>query len=113
MTDDELFDLLKQCRVETFRASGAGGQHVNVTNSAVRLTHLPTGIVVTSQSQRSQYLNKLECLKKIAFKIQKLNEPKKIRLKTKVPHAEKKRRLKVKKMSSIKKQRRLPPKEQD
>jgi len=102
-------ELLTECKVETFRASGKGGQHVNKTESAVRITHLPTDTVATCQDERSQFQNKRKCLNQLRRKLEALNVRPLERIPTKKPRSAKEKVLRKKKIHSQKKKLRNKP----
>lgn len=102
--------LLGECDVDVFRATGPGGQGVNTTDSAVRLTHRPTGLVVVCRQERSQLRNKQLCLARLRERIEKLiAPPPPPRKATKPSRAAKERRLAEKSQrASTKATRRAP-----
>ena len=102
-------DLLRECEIDTFRSSGPGGQHVNKRESAVRLRHLPSGVVVTSQQERSQHRNKALCLQKLRERVRRLNHRPAKRVPTRVPRAAKTRTLEAKARRSRVKRLRSKP----
>jgi ribosome-associated protein len=102
-------ELLAQCRVETFRAGGPGGQHQNTTDSGVRLVHEPTGIRVVARTERSQHRNRSLALARLRRRLETLNEHPAPRLPTAVPPREKRKRLEAKRRRShLKRDRRSP-----
>ena len=86
-------ELAGQCEVQVFHATGPGGQGVNTTDSAVRTTHVPTGIVVVSRESRSQYRNRQLCLQKIRAELERRAVPPKVRHATRPSRAARARRM--------------------
>ena len=95
--------LEREVVIETFRAGGAGGQHVNKTESALRLTHLPSGVVVIAQDTRSQHRNREAAFERLAERLRRLNHVPRKRVPTKPTAASRKRRLETKKQLGAKK----------
>ncbi|MFQ5680423.1 MAG: peptide chain release factor-like protein [Gemmatimonadota bacterium] len=105
--DDEA--LLAECRIETFRAGGPGGQHQNRTESGVRLTHRPTGVSVTARDSRSQHRNRKIALARLRAALEEQARPETPRIPTRTPERAKRKRLEEKRLrSKIKRLRRKP-----
>ncbi len=100
-TDRQILE--KEVRVETFRASGPGGQHLHKTESAVRLTHPPSGVVVTASDTRSQARNRAIAFERLIARLKRLNTPRKRRIATRPTRAARERRLDEKRHAAGKK----------
>ena len=106
-------ELLRECEVETFRAGGPGGQHVNKVETAVRLRHTPTGIVVTCREERSQHRNKMICLGKLREEFARRSRRPAKRIPTRRTRAAKERTLEEKSRRSRVKRLRSKPTSDD
>src|SRR5882672_12105663 len=95
-----------EVEVDVFRASGPGGQHVNKTESALRLTHLPSGVVVTSQDSPSQFRNRETAFKRLVERLERLNYVPKKRVPTRPTAAARRRRIEAKKLRTATKKTR-------
>ena len=95
-------------RVEFYRASGPGGQHRNTTDSAVRIRHLPTGIVAHASENRSQLRNREVAMERLRLALEKRNRVDKKRLATKVPKGQKLQRVAEKRMAALRRKMRRP-----
>ena len=98
--------LEREVEVDVFRASGPGGQHVNKTESALRLTHLPSGVVVVAQDSSSQHRNRDIAFERLIERLEKLNHVPKKRVPTRPTRASKERRIEAKKREGARKQTR-------
>jgi protein subunit release factor A len=101
--------LLYTCEIETFCAGGPGGQHQNKTESAVRLRHLPSGIIVVCRDERSQHCNKMRALAILEERLRKRAERQKPRIKTRVSEGQKVRRRDEKALRGKRKRLRRKP----
>ena len=95
--------LAKQVVVETYKSSGPGGQRKNKTETAIRLTHLPTGITVVATEHRSQAQNRRLAFERLRERLLKLNRPRRRRIATNVPLGAKEKRKEEKKIRSRRK----------
>jgi protein subunit release factor A len=96
--------LEREVEVQVFRASGPGGQHVNRTESALRLVHPPSGVVVIAQDSPSQFRNRETAFRRLAERLERLNRVPKKRVPTRPSLASKKRRIEGKKLRAGTKQ---------
>ncbi|MBU6460230.1 MAG: peptide chain release factor-like protein [Proteobacteria bacterium] len=101
--------LIKVTRIDTFKAKGPGGQHVNKTNSAIRLTHFPSGTVIICRNSSSQLRNRETAFSRLIKKLGTLNQVPKVRLATHPTRGSQLRRIKNKKIRGLTKVRRHSP----